>query len=509
MIGMPWSKFLLSVAQFTLLGNWILEGDYKKKLRVFIYSTPAILISIIFFIHILGLFYSSDWAYGFEDIRKKIPLLLLPLLISTGPQLKKEHKYFLVYLFLSFVLISSIVSVLVLKGYTSTIVNDARDISIFVSHIRFSLMVCLAIFFSFNLIFTQGKLSTKIICILLAIWFTYFLFLLQSLTGIIVIAFTGTAVILFYSYKNVPPFYKMGISFVAISLGISVVAFIYYQTNSYYKLKNKALNSKEIALEKTEKGAYYLHDLKSRTSENGRLIWINVCFPELREEWSKRSQLNFDSLDKKGNTLQHTLIRFLTSKGELKNGEALKRLTDKEILAIENGIPNYTYLQKNSIAIRIHQIIWEIDSYIDGENPSNHSVTQRFEYWQTAIRIIKSNLFFGVGTGDVKQAFAQEYEKMNSPLTPENRRRAHNQYLEIAVALGVVGMIIFLVCLLTIVNYNKSLLFLAFYAMLLLSMLTEDTLETQVGATFFSLFTCFFLFIYNPRLSSSIASKSE
>ncbi|MEZ5147539.1 MAG: O-antigen ligase family protein [Bacteroidales bacterium] len=58
-----------------------------------------------------------------------------------------------------------------------------------------------------------------------------------------------------------------------------------------------------------------------------------------------------------------------------------------------------------------------------GLNPGGHSVIQRFEYWKTAVRIISKHFIFGVGTGDVKQAFIDEYQSGKSVLAPQYQHR--------------------------------------------------------------------------------------
>ena len=146
---------------------------------------------------------------------------------------------------------------------------------------------------------------------------------------------------------------------------------------------------------------------------------------------------------------------------------------------------------------RMQEIFWELNIYLKGGNPSGYSVAQRFEFWKAAIGIIKENFFIGVGTGDVEKAFDEQYEKINSPLTQEWRLRSHNQFLAIGTAFGVIGILWFLIALfyplLSLKNY-KDYFYLTFFIISFLSMLTEDTLETQVGITFFAFFNSLFLF---------------
>jgi hypothetical protein len=262
------------------------------------------------------------------------------------------------------------------------------------------------------------------------------------------------------------------------------------------------INKNEIVdfskLEKhTSQGNVYEHDTTTKAFENGHLIWIYYCNKELQESWNKRSAIKIGKKDLKGNDIYNTLIRFLASKGMRKDAEAVNLLTNDEVKAIERGVANVNYQNMGSLKGRIYETLWEIDIYKNTGDANGHSLTQRFEYWKTALNIIKSNPIFGVGTGDVPIAFEQEYVKSNSSLAKEWRLRAHNQYLSIAVAFGIMGLLWFLITLMYPLLSEKNefnYLYITFFIIAILSFFTEDTLETQAGATFYAFFNSFFLF---------------
>jgi hypothetical protein len=89
---------------------------------------------------------------------------------------------------------------------------------------------------------------------------------------------------------------------------------------------------------------------------------------------------------------------------------------------------------------------------------------------------------------------------MNSPLDKANRWRSHNQYLSIFIAFGVFGFLWFIFTLLYpafITKKYNNYYFAVFWLIAVLSMLAEDTLETQDGVTFFAFFNAFLLFSGN------------
>ena len=172
-------------------------------------------------------------------------------------------------------------------------------------------------------------------------------------------------------------------------------------------------------------------------------------------------------------------------------------LTDEDIRNVEQGVANYNNWKHPGIHARLSATLFEYNLYRRFNNPNGGSLSQRIEFTRASFHIIGQHPWFGVGTGDVPQAFAQTYDEIHSPLKEEFRFRAHNQYLAIAVAFGLVGLAFFLFVLLypwLSSKRNHTYLYMVFLCIMLLSMFPEDTLETQAGATLFAFFTSLLLF---------------
>jgi O-antigen ligase len=187
-------------------------------------------------------------------------------------------------------------------------------------------------------------------------------------------------------------------------------------------------------------------------------------------------------------------------------------LSDKEIHFIEQGIANENYTGLWGIRMRLYQLFWELDyNQRGGKTPIGYSVMMKLEFWKTALNIMKQHPIAGVGTGDVSDAFKEEYIKSNSWLNEKWRLTSHNYYLYTAVALGIPGLITFLILIITpfVQAFRKSRYFplTLFFGIAMISMLTEDTLNTQAGASFVAFFYCFFLFS-RPNIKSTSSSSS-
>lgn len=494
-IGMPLSKFLMSISQIILISNWVLSGHLKQKLTDFYKNKAALVLSSLLLLHILGALYSTDLKYAWNDIRIKIPVALLPLILSTSYPLEKKVVEGIMKFFVASIFAGTMVSTAILVGIIHRPVLDIRDISIYISHIRFALLICIAIFICVYLALKAPENKSRFIYLTIVAWLFVFLILLESVTGLLTLS---AAVLVYVVYKVATlkqPILK--IAFFALMIGAAA-----YVGNITLKVirntaKTDVLNMQ--ALEKyTAKGNLYRHDSTSiEYTENGHFIWLYYCEQELKEEWNKRSKLDFNWKDKKGNVLRYTLVRYLTSRNLRKDAAGIQQLSDDEISAIERGVTNVNYQNVSSLEGRLHEILWEVQTYRETGDANGHSLTQRFEYWKTAAGIIKANALMGVGTGDVQLAFDEQYEKTNSSLQKQFRFRAHNQYLSITVAFGLIGLLWFLITLIyPMVHLKKAgdFLYVTFFVVATVSFFTEDTLETQAGVTFYAFFNTFFLF---------------
>jgi len=494
-IGMPLSKFLMSLSQIILICNWLLEGDLKRKVSAFFKNKAALALTSLFLLHLLGLFYTTDLNYAFNDIKIKLPLLGLPLILSTSEHLTLKIRNIILNFFILAVFVATGISSFILFDIIHRPMVDIRNVSIFISHIRFALLICVAIFCSVYFFNNVSDKRSKFLYITIALWFLIFLVLIESMTGISALLITSAFYLAYKAskFKSSVSKYLTYAGLFLITAGSGSYVFSFLNRD----IKKDVLNASDLD-KNTVRGNPYSHNLSSKgLTENGHYIWIYYAEDELKEEWNKRSKMSFYWKDLKGNVLRYTLARYLTSRNLRKDAEGLKRLSDDEVRAIERGVSNVNYMKRSSLRARLLQIRWEIQTYKETGDANGHSITQRFEAWKAAAGIISNNLLIGVGTGDVQKAFDEQYNKTGSQLSKENRIRSHNQYLSITVAFGLVGLFWFLFTLIypgIKLNRFSDFLYLTFFIVAIVSFLTEDTLETQAGVTFFAFLNSFFLF---------------
>jgi O-antigen ligase len=486
--------FMMSISQFLLAASFFFEGNFIEKFKRFFRNKPALIITGIFLLHVIGMLWTTNYIEGWRDIRVKLPLFTLTVMLSGSEPLTKKQFHLILGFFIIAVFAGTMVSMAVLDGIIHRPVNDIRDIFIFhISHIRFALFTCVAIFSLLYFLQQRNSVLIKTGITALILWLFLFLFIMESITGISISLAIIILLILYRAFTSSRVLLKISLILIAVIIPSIFFLAIKKISKQYHTTKNILIDVNE----KTQNGNSYTFDFSSINRENGYQVWVYISEVELRKEWNDRSNYKYDSLDKRNQNVKYTLIRFLASKGWKKDGEAVRNLTVDEIRAIEKGIANVNYEDVSSIRARVLQIVWEYDQFIHGGGANGHSVIQRFEFWKAASGIIKEHPLFGVGTGDMPQAYQFQYIKINSTLDAGYRLRAHNQYLAITVAFGFIGLFYFLFALIAPMIITKryfDYFYLIFFLIAMLSMITEDTLETQAGATFFAFFNAFFLF---------------
>lgn len=498
--GLGWSNLLMSVGQFILIGNWIIEFNFKEKLAWLKENKVFWILISLFILHLIGLAWTENLDYGFKDLRIKLPLIALPVVIVCSRKLENsEWKFILGVYFLSLVSLS-IASATKLTGLTAENIIDKRELSINISHIRYGLNLAFAstLCYFFRRLYTKKE---KIAIIALGFWFVSCLFLFQLYTGIICLfAISLFKLIHFAIFKsNI----KLKIlSLILISAGfIFIYKLVIGVKKDYYKKVELTYNQNDLSYQETINGENYWMDKNDLRAENGVYIRRFIAWEELEREWGKRSKIKIDSQDLKGQFMGHTITRYLSSKGLKKDSVGLSKISDKEVKAIERGVANVYYLNHTPVENRIHRTFYEIENYRKTGIANGFSMAMRLEFWETAAKIIEKNPIIGVGTGDIKDAFQEQYIKDNSLLEEQYRRRSHNQYITFFATFGVAGLLVFTFFLFAplsyLVNYRSA--YWCFWMIAVLSFLAEDTLETQAGVTFFAFFNSLFLLNQKPK----------
>jgi hypothetical protein len=495
---LPLSEWFLSAAIILMaIGALILSlnGEYRYDRRF----SGAMIFSVIYLVHVVWMIRTSDIGYGLSELRLKLPLLIIPLAVASVKPLNPDEKRLIMFAFCAGVIASTLagtINLLVSAG-SGTIYSER--ISPFISHIRLALMVLVAA----NILlidFSKSDVNRfRLPALISLIWLFVFIFILQSLTGIILLVFSLICVSFFFPTGTYSREVKRFSSVILLTLVLTATVSLFREARLFMGAESKI---KALIVDSDSSVTRYTHYRDRHDMENGFPVWINICEPELRKEWNKRSSLKYDSADKRGQEVKYTLIRYMTSLGLKKDSAGIASLGETDIQAVENGYGSTVTAGRNLFRAKIYETVWQFYNYYLGGNPSGHSLTQRLVFFSTAWKVFKANPVAGVGTGDLPAEFRKQYDAGNTLLEAPYRLLSHNQFLTFMCMFGLSG---FLVIVLAVIlpllrlkvlrNYLSTVVFL----IIVFSMLWEDTLATHTGISFFAYFYAFFTFGANDE----------
>lgn len=524
-VGLTLSPFLMGMSQFWLALVWLVDAlvsarhcgpdqqsfqdrGFKSKLSRFWHNKAAVLLVAFYLMHVVGLLWTSDFEYALKDLRVKLPILVMPFVLSSMLPLDRKRFDFVMLVYVLSVFIATLFSSV---SYWRHDYENVREISHFISHIRFCLNIVFSMavigYYIFKMRISRGNgvpaFGVKVVVNqffmwFIWLWFAYQIYIFESLTGYVILAAVVlvSVVYAFLRWQKAMD-WRIAIAALLVAVVVTGTLVVWHEMKPLLKVEPVDFATLE---KKTAQGNDYWHDTIHNPVEDGKYVGLYYCRKELQEAWQQRSALPLN--DSAGVMLEPTLARYLTSKGLRKDAQGVMALTDEDVHNIEQGVANYNNWQHPGLRARLSSTLFEYGLYRKYNNPNGGSLSQRIEFTRASLHLIGQHPWFGVGTGDVPQAFSQAYDEIHSPLKEEYRFRAHNQYLAIAVAFGLVGLAFFLFVLFypwLASQNNHTYLYLVFFCIMLLSMFPEDTLETQAGATLFAFFMALLLFAKPQR----------
>ena len=491
-VFLPWSTAFLSMAQMLLVVNWFAAGVHggtmRGRLKGAFADAPSLVFLSFFGLHLLGLLWTQDMEWGLDLVRIIVPVLSFGAVLAGSQRLSVPEFRAIMLLGAWSVVASSIFGAL----FSGAVPGDYRTPSMFISHIRLVLLLCLAIVvFVWNM--QRPALWVRVLYGIAILWCLYFINRLGSLQGYVILAVLAAAW-WWIKAAHLRPLVRWSARAALVLVPACLIALVALELQGRMILPAADLPFREP---RSAGGELYAHDLHDPQQENGTHVWTHIAWQELRRTWSLRSDRSLDTPDERGHPLWATAVRYLASKGLTKDSVGVMALNDADVRAIERGVANVMEGRRNTLRERFEEVLFELQLYGNKGIASGHSVAMRLEFWRTGWSIAKANAVVGVGTGDTQLAFNEAYASMGSTLAPEWRLRAHNQYLTLWISFGVLGLLWSLFAWCWPAWRSRAFrepLFLAWAVIFAISCFTDDTIETQAGATFFALYYALFVF---------------
>lgn len=505
-VFLPWSTAFLSMAQMLMLVNWIAQGIAQrtmgKRLRDAFATAPSLVFLSFFGLHVIGLLWTSSegLGWGLDLVRILLPVLTFGMVLASTPRLSQQELRTLLLLGAWSVVLSTLVSLMLCDWD----LQDYRARSVFISHIRLGLMLCFSI--AVFLFYLPRNWWGRAAHGAAALWALYYLNALGSIQGI----FTLGVIALYFAWRESGRLPHAGRSAArTVIVLLPLLSAVWVGITLY----NSTIPP---VAEDSGWGAYapsgepYTFDATNPQRENGEHVWAWIALEEADRAWQQRSQVPLNSNDGLDHPLRSTLFRYLTAMHVRKDSAGVMALSDVDVRRIEHGFTFPEAQEPSQLRERFDEIAYEIGQYKAYGRANGHSITMRLEFKKVGMEIARENWAFGVGTGDTQLAFTAAHSKRNNGLDPQWWLRAHDQYLTWTISFGIIGLLWILFSLMWPVLRLQAWehgLFVAWAIILALSNLSNDTLETQAGATFFALYYALFVFAAPKAQESELVSS--
>ncbi len=459
---------------------------FADKQRLKSTRKDILFVSLSFFaMFVVGLLWSSDLSEAFKQLKKALSFLVVPIYFFAVPPQSRQNLLRLVGLALLGSVVLSLWALIRLYFFDYEDIRTALPTS---SHIRFALIVCCEIGFLAIYILRNhseiSKLSLRLSYCLI-VYFVAYLLLSASMTGIAILLLVVLPICIIEARKQIS---KRAFYFSASSVTLAFLFFVFvvlFYANEYFTPKN---GEKQDCL--IENG-YYLYCSETSDLQQERTELQNGLEKYLDITTDNASLPYFD-----------IAYRYLNSKGLPINEHGLQSLSQKDMDNIKNGIPNHVYAEANPLKARLYKTFFEFEAYEHWNKVEGSSLIQRLELWHKSILLVDrtERFVFGVGTGDLKGELNRKLQASDSQLF-DSGIETSNQFIRIFATFGLLGFLVFCVFIfypMFATNLYHNAYYICFLAIMLLSMVTEDTLTTLEGRMFFCLLNSFFLAWASP-----------
>jgi O-antigen ligase len=153
-----------------------------------------------------------------------------------------------------------------------------------------------------------------------------------------------------------------------------------------------------------------------------------------------------------------------------------------------------------SVKIRIDEMK-QTKLVLPAKGQKSDEVNFRYGIYNCTFRLIKQNWLSGVGPENVQKKLDECYSSYTYESYDDFRHKTyntHNQFFDILLKFGIFGIFGFILYIFWGIKNNLEYYYI-FISLCILSMLTENILNRQVGIVFFNFFNCLFFVEYLNR----------
>jgi O-antigen ligase len=434
-IPFQWKYLPFSVG-ITMLGLvWFFGSNLSQKIKKFVKSPYAILLSGLYIIYLISILYSENKEYAYTDLLLKLPLLLFPLFLSTTDSLNNSQYKSVLRTFAISTFFAAITTLLI--GYCNYMQTGLtkyffyHDLTIFMHSAYYALYALFAIvifIYLFNK--TQNK-NSKVAYLSMALGLSIFLFLLSSRMQILIFVTLLTFFIVVRAFQKK----RIFTGILALFLSYACIFLLVTQMpKTSARLQQTKAHIKNINYSKTNSDAR-AQIWVAATNVIKKNYWIGTGVGDVKDEL----------------VAQYTFLSSTDSDKE--------KVIEDKIIEIQNNKKWFLHIK---------------------EKAKEDNISVEDQLFVDAIFVL----------GDTKSRYKHFINRGYN---------YHGQFLQTLSAVGLLGFFfLFFSLLLPAYNLglkNKNYLLLVFMFMVFVSFITESMLERQAGVILYAFFISFLVFI--------------
>lgn len=143
----------------------------------------------------------------------------------------------------------------------------------------------------------------------------------------------------------------------------------------------------------------------------------------------------------------------------------------------------------------------DMNFFINNKRPNDSIPHDNRTYeWYSSMKLIKDNIWFGVGSGDVNDSLNEHYRELKADSLVVAQANSHNQFFDSIIRNGILGFISLLALYFYgVLKTGFKLTYLIFTLVIVITSVTENILERQKGVVFFSVFNALLFRYYKEK----------
>lgn len=186
--GLMWSRFGISLGMIFMLLAGLWGGNFQEKVKAFFSNKYYLAVFGIFIIFLVSGIYSENTEYFAQRMRIKLPFLFLPFAFCASKGVDKKSMR-LIFLFFIIVTLSGVLwslshFLLDVETYVENY-SKGQIIPTPIHHIRYSIMIAVAISMSGYLLMDKSRLKEKYFLIGSIVFLTIYLHILAVRSGLL------------------------------------------------------------------------------------------------------------------------------------------------------------------------------------------------------------------------------------------------------------------------------------------------------------------------------------